>query len=1242
MSTSQKRKISALDDGVDLHQLDCVEQYTIGWICALPIESAAAAKLLDEKHSEIPNVPGDNNSYRFGRIGGHNVVIGCLPAGRTGLVSTAIVAQQMKQSFVNLRLSLMVGIGGAVPSTENDIRLGDVVVSQPHGRYGGVVQYDLGKTRPDGEIERTGSLSSPPEAVLTALSKLQTTQEMEELRMQKHLEQLSALMPRYSFPSKLDDNLYRPDQRHKIGAECSSCGPDGLVERGIRADESPVIHYGTIASGNQVMKDGVARDRISRELGGVLCFEMEAAALMNNFPCLIVRGISDYSDSHKNDGWQRYAAAVAAAFAKELLMHLTVTQVAGTQTISEAMAGFSQRIAQNTETARRTEQKIDQKDNREILEWLSLSTHFSAVQNATYDARMSGTGKWLVEHDRYLSWISTPGLLWLNGVAGCGKTLLSSKIIDHIQRQTSQIAYWYFQFNSADTQNLTNVVRSLIRQLIRSEIPKSIRRFWAQHQENNSEPSTTELIVALSEFVRASTQPIYFIFDALDEFPETSSPGRSNLLAFIKQLVDSSLPFLHILVTSRREPDIKKVLGQVTSNIVNIDSLIEIDVDQFVVAALDDDCLAKWGDDLVALAKSNLLLSGERRFRWADLQLKRLRACPTAVDYRDALDTIPKTLEETYHQALDTIDVAHRQRVRQILIWLTTSHRELRSAEVAAVVAFPFVEDVLKICTSVLVTVIDGDTTETIKLAHFTVKEFLIICHVQDEIMHWYNFTVGLAHRCITEQAVDCLFGTSDSPETQMLIDYASEYWPEHARRNDGTADWAQVQSKVNTVLEAKSRQAFIAWLRLQHPHELSYDPDVSFPLYFACLLGLRQSVAYFWEASTLNLTRPEGRFRKPINAAAVMGHHELISWITTELTRNWPEFHIGSLIDTPLVIENLQQSPGHVLLQILRPPWDPAMERDIVRAAAANRHGHGKEIIEHLLDDINAFQNIDESLMESASHNRYNATVLEALASRRATKFPVTLETLVAVVELSLDAFTHILGARVVDIELDGHAIVSLGEARNGLAAIQMMLNRGVVVVITDTLVSSLATSPFGSEIITLLMNDPKIEQNLTSEGVATIAGEFDLRVFIRFLKDHGCPIGESVKIMERVACNSYLRRPEFSHVSSSRKLPRRYRPTLERSFMRDITAAIHEIIGEIKDDYHGVVYVEPGFFRTADLSTPTSSVNSASVFETFCEDDSFETRVTWFSSIPDLTMSRLDDGTPRDYMARLILLLD
>jgi nucleoside phosphorylase len=73
-----------------------------------------------------------------------------------------------------------------------------------------------------------------------------------------------------------------------------------------------MVHYGTVASGNQVMRDGVTRDKISSGLGGVLCFEMEAAGLMNSFPCLVIRGICDYADSHKNKRWQAYAAATAA------------------------------------------------------------------------------------------------------------------------------------------------------------------------------------------------------------------------------------------------------------------------------------------------------------------------------------------------------------------------------------------------------------------------------------------------------------------------------------------------------------------------------------------------------------------------------------------------------------------------------------------------------------------------------------------------------------------------------------------------------------------------------------------------------------------------------------------------------------------------------------------------------------------------------------------------------------------
>jgi hypothetical protein len=122
--------------------------------------------------------------------------------------------------------------------------------------------------------------------------------------------------------------LFEAMYDHSGGATCEQCSKERVIRRTERgAQEEVTIHYGTIASGNQVMKDGVSRDRLSAELGGVLCFEMEAAGLMNEFPCLVIRGICDYADSHKNKTWQPYAAATAASCAKELLLLIAAAQV---------------------------------------------------------------------------------------------------------------------------------------------------------------------------------------------------------------------------------------------------------------------------------------------------------------------------------------------------------------------------------------------------------------------------------------------------------------------------------------------------------------------------------------------------------------------------------------------------------------------------------------------------------------------------------------------------------------------------------------------------------------------------------------------------------------------------------------------------------------------------------------------------------------------------------------------------
>jgi nucleoside phosphorylase len=123
------------------------ESYTVGWISAIRTEYVAAQVFLDEKHERPAYVSQhDNNDYTLGRIGNHNIVIAVLPDGEYGIASATGVARDMVHSFPNIRIGLMVGIGGGAPSQKNDIRLGDVVISAPREGNGGVFQYDFGRT----------------------------------------------------------------------------------------------------------------------------------------------------------------------------------------------------------------------------------------------------------------------------------------------------------------------------------------------------------------------------------------------------------------------------------------------------------------------------------------------------------------------------------------------------------------------------------------------------------------------------------------------------------------------------------------------------------------------------------------------------------------------------------------------------------------------------------------------------------------------------------------------------------------------------------------------------------------------------------------------------------------------------------------------------------------------------------------------------------------------------------------
>ncbi|KAL2867675.1 5'-methylthioadenosine/S-adenosylhomocysteine nucleosidase family protein [Aspergillus lucknowensis] len=344
------------------------EDYTVGWVTALPVELAAASEMLDEEHPELPHDPNDNSIYTLGRVGRHNVVIACLPAGQFGTTSATTVAVRMKVKFPAVRFGLMVGVGGGVPGSA-DIRLGDVVVSQPSAEHGGVVQYDSGTATASG-FRRKGFLNAPPPILLNALSKLRANHLRHRSQLSEHLSAFGHL-PRFQCANAGADKLFLSTYNHTGGPTCEACDERHLVVRTPRESQNIEIHYGTIASGNQVIRDSITRDQLSAELGNVLCFEMEAAGLMNSFPCIVIRGICDYADTHKNKRWQPYAAATAAAYAKDLLSVIPATDVTEAPTMQSTMRpshhGQSVHVANRSLDAHKTQGRYGVSNTTDII-----------------------------------------------------------------------------------------------------------------------------------------------------------------------------------------------------------------------------------------------------------------------------------------------------------------------------------------------------------------------------------------------------------------------------------------------------------------------------------------------------------------------------------------------------------------------------------------------------------------------------------------------------------------------------------------------------------------------------------------------------------------------------------------------------------------------------------------------------------------------------------------------------------
>ncbi|GKT59859.1 NB-ARC and TPR domain-containing protein [Colletotrichum tofieldiae] len=332
---------------------------TVAIVCALPLEADAVCALFDDHWdddllADLVGFFGDTNSYSMGRIGRHHVVL--IHMAGIGKNYAATAAAYCKASFPDVVLALLVGVCGGVPdATEKGVPslvLGDVVISE------GVVAFDFGRQYPDMFLRKTGmmdTLGRPPPVVRAKLAKLRTRHDRKLLN-EKMSQYLNILADEFgdeiSYPGTYEDKLFESTYHHKHrrSAGCSVCNDDSdknsVCEKARTAsckeldcDDArlvprerlrpttvppreptvrPIVHFGLVASGDQVLKSGEHRDRIAaRE--GVVAFEMEAAATWEHFPCVVIKGVCDYADSHKQKEWQNYAAATAAACMKAFL-----------------------------------------------------------------------------------------------------------------------------------------------------------------------------------------------------------------------------------------------------------------------------------------------------------------------------------------------------------------------------------------------------------------------------------------------------------------------------------------------------------------------------------------------------------------------------------------------------------------------------------------------------------------------------------------------------------------------------------------------------------------------------------------------------------------------------------------------------------------------------------------------------------------------------------------------------------
>ncbi|KAI7968024.1 hypothetical protein EIK77_007779 [Talaromyces pinophilus] len=565
-------------------------EFEIAIICALTLEYDAVEALFDQTYdtsgiAAYGKQPGDANWYRTGRIGTHNIVLTCLP--EMGKRNAASVASNLLVSFPRINLGLLVGICGAVPfpCEHTEVILGDVIVSDK------VVEYDFGRQFPDGFRRKRAAqetLGGPNRTIRTFLSGLKTNKMHNQL--QDDLWQYQQILQsdqdgKWQYPGTAQDQLFEARYRHKhyhqhpyttcLCADCH-CSSDPACDKSLEVDcrklgcmgsfvprtrlmaelPKPQVHFGSMASADTVMKSGQHRDEIAA-MEKVIGFEMEGAGIWDILPCVIIKGVCDYADSHKNKTWQNYAAATAASCTKAFLGYWA-------SSVSDRLGNFPMaHVAGKDSTCEEALSDVKRKELLDLLRFNQIDARQMSLK-----AAQGETCRWMLQNAKYKDWLDHGqlqyhnGFLWIKGKPGTGKSIMMKFLYQEARKNMKEAVVISFFFNArgdALEKSTVGLYRSLLHHLL-YKIPDLMPclDYCGTHrlsaiQNTGWEPEMLKEIFGLVVDRLQNRRVVCFV-DALDECPEDDV---RDMISFFEELGarESSCSFL-VCFSSRHYPEI--------------------------------------------------------------------------------------------------------------------------------------------------------------------------------------------------------------------------------------------------------------------------------------------------------------------------------------------------------------------------------------------------------------------------------------------------------------------------------------------------------------------------------------------------------------------------------------------------------------------------------------------------------------------------------------------------------------